>query len=328
MTKIALITGITGQDGSNLTRFLLSKDYTVHGIIRRSSYFNTQRIDDLYEQYNGSRLFLYYGDLGDANSLEKIIREVKPNELYHLGCQSHVRTSFDIPIYTFDIAATGTLRVLEAVKNTKPDIKIYNACSSEMFGKVVEIPQKETTPFHPRSPYGCAKVASYWLSKNYRESYNMFCTNGILFNHEGEYRHETFVTRKITKAACKIKLGMQQKLFLGNLNAKRDWGSSADFVRGMWMMLQHHEPNDFVLATGESHSVREFCSMAFEYLGMNYENYVKIDPKYFRPAEVDILLGDYSKAKQILGWKPKIKFKDLVVKMVDFDMKNLRGSGS
>lgn len=313
---IALITGITGQDGAHLSRLLLSKSYEVHGIIRRSSSFNTARIDEIFD-----KLHLHYGDLHDANSISNIMTEVKPDEVYHLGAQSHVKVSFDIPEYSFDIAATGTLRILEAVRrlNKQKQVKFYNAASSEMFGKVKETPQSETTPFSPRSPYACAKVAAFYLTANYREAYNLFACNGILFNHEGIFRGETFVTRKITKAASRISLGLQNELRLGNLDAKRDWGDSEDYVRAMWMMLQHDKPDDYVVATGETHSIKEFLDETFRYLGLNWEKYVVIDEKYKRPTEVDLLLGNPEKVKKVLGWTPKTTFKDLVKKMVDHD---------
>lgn len=318
----AICTGCTGQDGSFLVEFLLAKGYEVHGIIRRSSTFNTSRIDHIYEDPHNKnvRMFLHYGDLSDSNSINSIINEVKPDEFYHLGCQSHVGVSFDIPEYTFDIAATGTLRVLEAIRNSGRFVKMYNAASSEMFGKVVETPQKETTPFRPRSPYGCAKVAAFYLTKNYRESYNMFNCSGILFNHTGTRRGETFITRKVSRAATRIKMGLQDKLYIGNLDAKRDWGMASDYVEAMWMMLQHEHPDDYVIASGETHSIRELLDEAFGYLDLNWDKYVIQDKKYMRPAEVDLLLGDPSKAKKELGWKPKHKFRDIIREMVDHDL--------
>jgi len=318
--KKALITGVTGQDGSYLAEFLLAKGYQVYGIMRRSSSFNTQRVEHLYSKpQENSKFNLLYGDLTDGNSLCRIINEIQPDEVYNLGAQSHVRTSFDIPIYTIDTDAVGTLRLLEAIKSMPVPAKFYQASSSEMFGDVQEIPQNENTPFHPRSPYGCAKVYSYWQTINYREAYGMFCCNGILFNHESPRRGETFVTRKITRAVTRIKEGLQDKLYLGNLNAKRDWGFAGDFVEAMWLMLQQDEPDDYVIATGETHSIQEFLEIAFSYLKLDWKEYVEIDAKYFRPAEVDLLLGDSAKAKKILNWEPRIKFKELVHMMVDAD---------
>lgn len=314
MSKIALITGITGQDGSYLSELLLQKGYEVHGIIRRSSSFNTERIDHIFDYLN-----LHYGDLTDSNSLHTIIRKVQPDEIYNLGAQSHVRTSFDIPDYTANADALGALRVFEAARDYEIP-KIYQASSSELFGKVVETPQRETTPFYPRSPYGVSKQFAYWMAVNYRESYGMYISNGILFNHESPRRGETFVSRKITKAACRIKAGLQSELILGNLDAKRDWGYAKEYVECMWLMLQQDYPDDFVIATGETHSVRDFLDEAFGYLDLDWEDYVRIDPKYFRPAEVDILLGDATKAKEKLGWKPKISFRELVRIMVDSDL--------
>lgn len=324
--KRALITGITGQDGSYLAELLLSKGYEVHGIIRRASTFNTGRIDHLYQDphVRGTRLFLHYGDLTDSVNLVKLLYDLKPDEIYHLAAQSHVRVSFDIPEYTADTTALGTIRILEAMRETGVKSRFYQASSSEMFGKVAEIPQRETTPFHPRSPYGVAKVFAYWATVNYRESYNMFAVNGILFNHESPRRGETFVTRKITRAVAHIKAGLQDKLYLGNLDAKRDWGYAKEYVEAMWLMLQQDQPDDYVIATGETHSVREFCEEAFGYVGLDWKKYVEIDPRYFRPAEVDILIGDASKAKRVLGWEPRTKFKDLVRLMVDADIEDLR----
>jgi len=323
--KRALITGITGQDGSYLTELLLAKGYEVHGIIRRASTFNTERVDHLYQDphVHGVRFFLHYGDLSDSVNLVKLLYELKPDEIYHLGAQSHVRVSFDIPEYTADITGVGTIRILEAIREAGLRPRFYQASSSEMFGKVAEIPQRETTPFHPRSPYGVAKVFSYWATVNYRESYNLFACNGILFNHESPRRGETFVTRKITRAVAYIKAGLQKKLYLGNLDAKRDWGYAKEYVEAMWLMLQQDRPDDYVIATGETHSVREFCETAFARVGLDWEQYVEIDPRYFRPAEVDILIGDASKARRVLGWEPKTRFKDLVALMVDADMKML-----
>jgi len=321
MSKKALITGITGQDGSYLTELLLSKGYEVYGIIRRSSSFNTERIDHLYtDPHNKPKLRLVYGDLNDSSSLAEIIHSIEPDEIYNLGAQSHVRVSFDIPEYTGEITGMGTQRLLEAIRRTGCKAKFYQASSSEMFGKVSETPQRETTPFHPRSPYACAKVYSYWLTVNYRESYNIFGCNGILFNHESPRRGETFVTRKITRAATRIKLGLQNKIYLGNTDAKRDWGFAGDFVEAMWLMLQQEKPDDYVVATGETHSVKEFLEEAFSLLDLDWKKYVEFDPKYLRPAEVDLLLGDYLKAKKVLHWEPKIKFKQLVKMMVDADM--------
>ena len=327
MAKKALITGITGQDGSYLTELLLGKGYEVYGIIRRASTFNTERIDHIYQDPHEQRrrLQLVYGDLNDASSLNKILRDVQPDEIYNLGAQSHVRVSFDIPEYTAEVGALGTLRLLEAIRETGlQQTKFYQASSSELFGKVQEIPQRETTPFYPRSPYGVAKLYAYWITVNYRESYHLFACNGILFNHESERRGETFVTRKVTRAAAAIKLGLQDKLFLGNLDAKRDWGHAQDFVRAMWLMLQQDEPDDYVIATGETHSVREMLGEAFGYLDLDWQRFVEIDERYFRPAEVDLLIGDASKARQKLGWEPQITFKELVRMMVDADLADLQ----
>jgi GDPmannose 4,6-dehydratase len=324
--KIALITGITGQDGSYLAELLLSKGYEVHGIIRRHSTFGTKRIDKIFQEATDpkARFHLHYGDLTDGSSLNKLIRIVKPDELYNLGAQSHVKVSFDVPDYTGDAVAMGTLRLLEACREAGIDPRFYQASSSEMYGKVAEIPQTESTPFHPRSPYGCAKVYAYYITVNYRESYNMFACNGILFNHESPRRGETFVTRKITRAIANIKYGRQDKLFLGNLEAKRDWGFAGDYVEAMWLMLQQDRPDDYVIATGETHSVREFLEAAFGRAEMDWQRYVEVDPRYFRPAEVDLLLGDPSKANKILGWKPKVGFEELVRMMVDADMEAIR----
>ena len=321
--KRALITGITGQDGSYLTEFLLKKNYEVYGIIRRSSSFNTGRIDHIYQDPHEKniRLHLVHGDLQDASSLNRIIKTVKPDEVYNLGAQSHVRVSFDIPEFTSESVAMGTLRLLEAIRDSGVHTKFYQASSSEMFGKVREIPQKETTPFYPRSPYAAAKVYAYWITVNYREAYKMFACNGILFNHESPRRGETFVTRKITQALARIKHGVQDKLFLGNLDAKRDWGFAGDYAEAMWLMLQQENPEDYVIATGRTHSVKEFLTEAFSYVGMDWQKYVKIDQRYFRPTEVDVLIGDASKARKKLKWKPKVTFKQLVRLMVDADMK-------
>jgi GDPmannose 4,6-dehydratase len=324
--KTALITGITGQDGSYLAELLLQKGYEVHGVIRRSSSFNTDRIDPLYRDPHekGVKLFLHYGDLTDANCLAKLMNHIKPDEVYNLGAQSHVRVSFDMPIYTVDTVAMGTVKLLEAVRDYQQysgkQVQYYQASSSEMFGKVVETPQKETTPFHPRSPYGAAKVFAHWITVNYRESYDLHASCGILFNHESPRRGETFVTRKITRAVGRIKLGMQDKLFLGNLDAKRDWGFAGDYVEAMWLMLQQDAPDDYVVATGEMRSVREFCELAFGHVDLDYQDYVEIDPRYFRPAEVDLLLGDPSKAKAKLGWQPRVSIDELAKMMVDYDL--------
>ena len=325
--KKALITGITGQDGSYLTELLLSKNYEVHGIIRRSSSFNTGRIDHLYQDAHkpDTRLFLHYGDLSDSGILANLLEEVKPDEVYNLGAQSHVRVSFDQPEYTAEVVGLGTLRILEALRHyrdrTSKQVKFYQAGSSEMFGKVVETPQRETTPFHPRSPYACAKVYGHWQTVNYREAYDFFAVNGILFNHESPRRGETFVTRKITRAATRIKVGLQKKLFLGNLDAKRDWGFAGDYVEAMWMIMQADEPDDFVVATGETHSVKKFLEAVFSRLDLDWHDYVEIDPRYLRPAEVDLLLGDPTKIKEKLGWKPKTSFDKLVDIMVEYDLK-------
>jgi GDPmannose 4,6-dehydratase len=326
MKKKALITGITGQDGSYLSELLLSKDYEVYGIIRRSSSFNTERIDHIYQDPHetGRQLHLVYGDLNDASSLNKILRDIKPDEIYNLGAQSHVRVSFDIPEYTAEVGALGTLRLLEAIRDTGINTRFYQASSSELYGKVQEVPQKETTPFYPRSPYAVAKLYAYWITVNYRESYGLYACNGILFNHESPRRGETFVTRKVTKGAAAIKLGLQDKLYLGNLDAKRDWGFAGDYVEAMWLMLQQDQPEDFVIATGETHSIRELLDEAFGHLGLDWHQYVEIDPRYYRPAEVDLLIGDATKARTVLGWEPKVKFKDLVKMMVDADLAALQ----
>ena len=318
--KTALITGITGQDGSYLAEFLLAKGYTVYGIIRRSSSFNTGRIDHIYKDPHDPRpeLRLVYGDLNDASSLNRVIRTVQPDEIYHLGAQSHVRVSFDVPEYTGEVTGLGTVRLLDAIREAGVKTKFYQASSSEMYGNMPG-PLNEQTPFQPRSPYAAAKVYAYWVTVNYREGYKIFACNGILFNHESPRRGETFVSRKITKAAARIKLGRQDKLFLGNLDAKRDWGYAPDYVEAMWMMLQHPEPDDYVIATGETHSVREFLDLAFGQLGMDWKKYVEIDPRYYRPTEVDLLLGDCAKARKILGWKPRVRFDELVKLMVEAD---------
>ncbi len=320
--KKALITGITGQDGSYLTELLLNKGYEVYGIIRRSSSFHTGRIDHLYKDlHEQPPLKLIYGDLTDGGSLSNILNDIKPDEVYNLGAQSHVRVSFDQPIYTTNVDALGTLRLLEAIRTMEKPPKFYQASSSEMYGKVVETPQNEKTLFYPRSPYGCAKVYSFWQTVNYREAYGLFACNGILFNHESPRRGETFVTRKITRAATRIKLGLQKKLYLGNLDAKRDWGFAGDYVETMWLMLQQNKPDDYVIATGETHSVREFLDEVFGYLDLDWHEYVEIDPRYYRPTEVDFLLGDPSKAKKVLNWEPKVTFKELARMMTDADMK-------
>jgi GDPmannose 4,6-dehydratase len=320
--KKALITGITGQDGSYLAELLLGKGYEVYGIIRRSSSFNTGRIDPIYEDPHvpHRRLQLVYGDLNDASSLNHIIRNIQPDEIYNLGAQSHVRVSFDIPEYTGEITGLGTIRLLEAIRESGLKPKFYQASSSEMFGNAQDVPQRETTPFYPRSPYGAAKVYAYWVTVNYREAYGLFACNGILFNHESPRRGETFVTRKITKAAARIKLGVQQDLFLGNLDAKRDWGFAGDYVEAMWMMLQAEVPTDYVIATGETHTVKEMLELAFDRLQLDWKKHVKIDQKYYRPTEVDLLIGDASKAKKELGWQPKVHFQELIAMMVDADL--------
>ena len=321
--KKALITGITGQDGSYLTELLLEKGYEVHGIIRRSSTFNTSRIDHLYEDphVNGVKLFLHYGDLGDSSNLMRIVHEINPDEVYNLAAQSHVRVSFDSPEFTGDVDALGTMRLLEAIRLTGVKTRFYQASTSELYGKVQEVPQKETTPFYPRSPYGVAKLYSFWAVKNYREAYGLHASNGILFNHESPRRGETFVTRKITRAVSRIKMGLQSELFMGNVNARRDWGFAGDYVEGMWRMLQQDSPDDYVLATGEMHSVKEFLAEAFGYVGLDWEKYVKHDSRYERPSEVDQLLGDPTKARTVLGWTPKVTFKELVKMMMDADLK-------
>jgi GDPmannose 4,6-dehydratase len=321
MSRKALISGITGQDGSYLAELLLGKGYEVHGIIRRSSSFNTDRIDHLYQDphVNGVKLFLHYGDLSDGASLQHLLHDIQPDEVYHLGAQSHVRVSFDIPEYTGDITGLGTTRLLEAIRETAPKARFYQASSSEMYGLVQAVPQREDTPFYPRSPYGAAKVYAYWMTVNYRESYGLHASNGILFNHESPRRGETFVTRKITRALARIKAGLQKELFLGNLEAKRDWGYAPEYVEAMWLMLQQEKGDDFVVATGETHSVQEFLEESFACVNLDWKQYVKIDPRYYRPAEVDLLIGDAAKAKRILGWQPKTTFKELVRIMVQAD---------
>jgi GDPmannose 4,6-dehydratase len=322
--KRALITGITGQDGSYLAELLLAKGYEVHGVIRRASTFNTSRIDHLYrdQHVNGVKLFLHYGDLADSVQMVKLLYELKPDEIYNLGAQSHVRVSFDIPEYTGDVVGLGAQRILEAVHEAGlvQKVRFYQASSSEMFGKVQQVPQTESTPFWPRSPYGCAKVYAYWLTVNYRESYRLHASNGILFNHESPRRGETFVTRKITRAATRIKMGLQDSLYLGNVDAQRDWGYAKEYVEMMWLMLQQDQPDDYVVATNETHSVKEFCQEAFALLGLDWEKYVKYDQRYERPSEVDQLIGNPAKAKKQLGWSPKVLFKDLVKIMVEHDL--------
>ena len=322
MSKRALITGITGQDGSFLTELLLEKGYEVFGIIRRSSSFNTARIDHLYQDPHeaGTKLRLLFGDLNDSSSLNTIIRQTEPDEIYNLGAQSHVRVSFDVPEYTAEVTALGTVRLLEAIREIGIRPKFYQASSSELFGKAVETPQNETTPFYPRSPYGCAKAYAYHITVNYREAYGLFACNGILFNHESERRGETFVSRKITRAATRIKLGLQQKLYMGNLEARRDWGYAADYVEAMWLMMQADEADDYVIATGVTHSVEDFLDAAFGHLDLDWHDHVEIDPRYYRPAEVDLLQGDAGKARQLLGWQPKVSFPEMVKLMVDHDL--------
>ncbi|MCD6389281.1 MAG: GDP-mannose 4,6-dehydratase [Desulfobulbaceae bacterium] len=320
--KKALVTGITGQDGSYLTELLLGKGYEVYGIIRRSSTFNTDRIDHLYQDpHNHPKLKLIYGDLTDGGNLSTALNDIQPDEVYNLGAQSHVRVSFDQPIYTANVDGLGTLRLLEAVRMMTKPPRFYQASSSEMYGKVLETPQTEATPFYPRSPYGCAKVYSFWQTVNYREAYHIFACNGILFNHESPRRGETFVTRKITRAATRIKLGLQDKLYLGNLDAKRDWGFAGDYVEAMWLMLQADQPDDYVVATGQTYSVREFLDEVFGCLDLDWQKYVEIDPRYYRPTEVDLLLGNPEKAKKVLGWEPNISFQELAQMMTDSDMR-------
>ncbi len=344
--KKALITGITGQDGSYLSELLLEKGYEVHGIIRRSSSFNTGRIDNLFNNpdIHDKTFFLHYGDMTDSSNLNRILEKVKPDEIYNLAAQSHVKVSFEVPEYTAEVDGIGVLRFLDAIKEMGLNTKFYQASSSELYGKAQEMPQNETTPFYPRSPYGVAKLYSYWIVKNYREAYGLFACNGILFNHESPRRGGTFVTRKITTAAARIKLGLQDKLYLGNLNAKRDWGYAPEYCEGMWLMLQQDKPDDFVLATGETHTVREFCTLAFKELDIELEWHgenenekgidkktgkiiVEVDPGYYRPTEVDILIGDASKAREKLGWQPKVKFEELIKIMVDADFKKVKRRG-
>lgn len=326
--KKALITGITGQDGSYLAELLLEKGYEVHGIIRRASTFNTQRIDRLYKDphVNGVKLFLHYGDMTDSSCLARLVHEIRPDEVYNLAAQSHVRVSFDSPEFTGDVDAMGAMRLLEAIRETGlgKSIRYYQASTSELFGKVQEVPQRETTPFYPRSPYAVAKLYAFWAVKNYREAYGMFASNGILFNHESPRRGETFVTRKITRAVGRIKYGLQDSLYMGNINSLRDWGFAGDYVEGMWRILQHDVADDFVLATGEMHSVREFLQIAFDAVGLDWEKYTRHDSRYERPSEVDQLLGDSTKARKVLGWEPKVKFRELVKMMVDADLELAR----
>jgi len=325
--KKALITGITGQDGSYLAELLLQKGYEVHGVIRRASSFNTSRIDHIYnDPHAKGNLTLHYGDLADSVQMVKLLYDLKPDEIYNLGAQSHVRVSFDIPEYTGDVTGLSAVRLLEAVREAglTRDVRFYQASSSEMFGKVHEVPQRETTPFHPRSPYGCAKVFAYWLTVNYREAYNLHASNGILFNHESPRRGETFVTRKITRAATRIKMGLQDELYLGNLDAQRDWGYAKEYVEVMWLMLQQDKPDDYVCATGETHTIREFCQECFGLLGLDWEKYVKYDTRYERPSEVELLIGDPAKLKKQIGWEPKTKFKDLVRIMTEADLELAR----
>lgn len=325
MSKRALITGITGQDGSYLAELLLSNGYEVHGMKRRSSSFNTGRIDAIFPDLHDrdARLFVHFADLADSTSLIKLLYSLEPDEIYHLGAQSHVRVSFDIPEYTGDVTALGTTRLLEAIRESGIRSKFYQASSSEMFGRAVEVPQRETTPFRPCSPYACSKVYAFWVTVNYRESYGMFACNGVLFNHESPRRGETFVSRKITRAVARIHAGQQDKLYLGNLDAKRDWGYAPEYVDAMWRMMQLDEPDDFVVATGETHTVREFVELAFSCVGLDWKKHVEIDPRYFRPTEVELLQGDYSKAQERLGWEPKVRFHELVKLMVDADIQLL-----
>jgi GDPmannose 4,6-dehydratase len=328
--KKALITGITGQDGSYLAEWLLGRGYEVHGIIRRASTFNTSRIDGLYRDphINDVRLFLHYGDMTDSMTLVKLLARIEPDEIYHLAAQSHVRVSFDIPEYTGDVTALGTVRILEALRETRLPARFYQASSSEMYGEAAEVPQRETTPFRPRSPYAAAKLYAYWVTVNYREAHGVFACNGILFNHESPRRGETFVTRKITRAVGAIKAGRQDLLHLGNLEARRDWGFAPDYVRAMWLMLQQPRPDDYVVATGEAHSVREFLEAAFSCAGLDWERYVRISPRYYRPTDVDLLVGDASKARKVLGWTPSVSFKELVELMVEADVRALDSAPS
>jgi GDPmannose 4,6-dehydratase len=327
--KKALITGITGQDGSYLAELLLRKGYEVHGIIRRASTFNTERIDHLYQDphVNGVRFFLHYGDIADSTNLIKLLYRIQPDEIYHLAAQSHVRVSFDIPEYTGDVTGLGTIRILEAIRETGLKTKFYQASSSEMYGKIQEVPQRETTPFYPRSPYAAAKVYAYWVTVNYRESYGIFACNGILFNHESPRRGETFVTRKVSRAVARIQAGLDEKVYLGNLDSKRDWGYAKEYVEAMWLMLQQDTPDDYVIATGETHSVRELVQEAFTYAGLDWKRHVAKDSRYYRPSEVDLLIGDPAKAKKELGWEARIRFKDLVHLMVDADVAAIDRNG-
>jgi GDPmannose 4,6-dehydratase len=326
MPKKALITGITGQDGSYLAELLLAKGYEVHGLIRRASSFNTERLERIYKDPHlpDNRLFLHYGDLSDSVATYKAVDTIQPDEVYHLGAQSHVRVSFDIPEYTGDVTAVGTVRLLEAIRACAPQARFYQASSSEMYGLVREVPQNETTPFYPRSPYGVAKVYAYWITVNYRESYGLHASNGILFNHESPRRGETFVTRKITRAVARIQAGLQKNLYLGNLDAKRDWGYAPEYVEAMWIMLQQEKPDDYVIATGETHSIREFLDESFGHVGLDWKAYVEIDPRYYRPAEVELLIGDASKAKRQLNWAPKTDFRALAKLMTEADIELLR----
>jgi GDPmannose 4,6-dehydratase len=326
MSKRALITGITGQDGSFLAELLIEKGYEVYGIVRRASSFNTQRIDHIYQDPHNPnvKLQLVYGDLNDSSSLNTILRQTQPDEIYNLGAQSHVRVSFDIPEYTAEVTGLGAVRLLEAIREAGIRPRFYQASSSELYGKVLEVPQTETTPFYPRSPYGCAKAYAYYITLNYRESYGLYACNGILFNHESERRGETFVSRKITRAATRIKYGLQDTLYLGNLDARRDWGYAKDYVEAMWLMLQQEQADDYVIATGETRSVREFLDIAFDHVGIDWKKHVDIDPRYFRPAEVDLLIGDASKAKRALGWAPKVSFEEMVRRMIEHDLELAR----
>ena len=328
VVKKALITGITGQDGSYLAELLLAKGYEVHGIIRRASTFNTERIDHLYQDphINGVRLFLHYGDIADSTNLIRLLYRIQPDEIYHLAAQSHVRVSFDIPEYTGDVTGLGTVRILEAIREIGLKARFYQASSSEMYGQVKEIPQCETTPFYPRSPYGAATVYAYWVTVNYRESYGLFACNGILFNHESPRRGETFVTRKVSRAVARIQAGLDNELYLGNLEAKRDWGYAKEYVEAIWLMLQQDRPDDYVIATGEAHSVREFVEEAFAYVGLDWRKYVKKDPRYYRPSEVDLLIGDPSKAKRVLEWEAETRLRDLIHLMVDADIATVKDS--
>jgi GDPmannose 4,6-dehydratase len=326
MAKKALITGITGQDGSYLAELLLNKGYEVHGIKRRSSSFNTSRIDDVLPDWHerDARLFLHFADLSDSTSLIKLLYRLQPDEIYHLGAQSHVLVSFEIPEYTGEVTALGTVRLLEAIRESGINTKFYQASSSEMFGQASEVPQRETTPFRPCSPYGCAKLYAHWMTVNYREGYKLFACNGILFNHESPRRGETFVSRKISRGIARIRVGLQNRLYMGNLEAKRDWGYAPEYVDAIWQMMQLEKPDDFIVATGETHSVREFVEYAFDYAGLDWKKYVEIDPRYFRPNEIGVLQGDINKAQRVLGWRPRIGFHEIVRLMVDADIKLLK----